>query len=348
MSKVSHEEFQHPFGLQYFGLKLVAFILRGLSSLAQSRAKKLQLAAIPHNVTRSRIEIPSREAGRCISVDVYRRRQTKGGVDVGASDPPSAVHLNFHGSGFVVPGLGGDIAFCARLASEVDVVVLDCDYRKAPEGQSSTSLERPQCVAYICNHNKAPFPAGHNDTLDVFAYVIANPTSFAPNKISVGGFSAGANLGMALVVSDSLPKDSFTSVISFYGNPNISKPTPSPPSKTFTSGILLPDIVRRIFYASYMLPAVDQKNIGLSPFYAPVDRWPKNILITCGEADSLWVPGKELVDKLKGKGLEVEWHSVPNAAHAFDKGVMVKESAEETKQKVDNVYSQAIEMIRRS
>ncbi|KAL8292389.1 hypothetical protein RQP46_001001 [Phenoliferia psychrophenolica] len=178
----------HPLSLEYLWLKLVALLLRATVAWTYRSEIPNQRALIPAGVSVSRVNVPSRDKGRSIDVDVYSRET------MGASGP-RAVHLNFHGSGFVVPWLGSDTAFCARVAAEADVVVLDCDYRKAPE---------------------APFPAAHNVTHDVFAYLLSQPTSFDPTRITASGFSAGASL--ALTLATTLPPSSLAGVISFYGN----------------------------------------------------------------------------------------------------------------------------------
>lgn len=115
---------QHPLTFQYVLLKSIAVFLRGLIGpgiwLAVNYVK-------PHGVpgvTMRHAKVPSRERGRTIDVHIYEK-------EGGTGKKP--VLINWHGSGFVVPGLGGDDAFCAQMADQLDCVVVDCQYRKVSE-----------------------------------------------------------------------------------------------------------------------------------------------------------------------------------------------------------------------
>lgn len=43
------------------------------------------------------------------------------------------VYVNFHGGGWVAGGFATDMRFCSRVCNEVGCVVVDVDYRLAPE-----------------------------------------------------------------------------------------------------------------------------------------------------------------------------------------------------------------------
>jgi len=63
------------------------------------------------------------------------------------------------------------------MASSAGCIVLDSDYRKAPQN---------------------PFPACIQDAEDVCLYVLAHPEVYDVSKISVGGSSAGACIALAV------------------------------------------------------------------------------------------------------------------------------------------------------
>ncbi|KAB7667735.1 alpha/beta hydrolase [Bacillus sp. B1-b2] len=87
--------------------------------------------------------------------------------------------LFFHGGGW----LGGSVYtvenFCKLIAELADAVVFNVDYSLAPE---------------------KPYPNGINDSYSAVKHVYDNANDYGvnPNKISVGGDSAGGNLAAAL------------------------------------------------------------------------------------------------------------------------------------------------------
>jgi acetyl esterase len=82
---------------------------------------------------------------------------------------PIATLMFIHGGGFVIGDLDSYDAQCRVLCSQVGVTVVSVDYRLAPEH---------------------PFPAGVEDALAAFDWVVAHEAG----PIVVGGDSAGGNL----------------------------------------------------------------------------------------------------------------------------------------------------------
>ncbi|KAG8806597.1 hypothetical protein FRC19_007149 [Serendipita sp. 401] len=127
----------------------------------------------------SKLKIPSRSGrGRTIRVHVHKNAAALG------SEKPTAVHLNWHGSGWILPGLGSDSEFIRQTLrhpsmTSYPLTILDCDYAKSPE--------------YPC-------PMDAEDARDVYDYVLQNPDLYDPNKITVGGFSAGGSIALGLSV----------------------------------------------------------------------------------------------------------------------------------------------------
>lgn len=92
---------------------------------------------------------------------------------------PRPLFLNIHGGGFVRPWQHRDTVFCAHLASRLDCVVIDLDYRLAPE---------------------FPFPTALHETYDTALWVLANAADLGadPARLVIGGHSAGGNLTAAV------------------------------------------------------------------------------------------------------------------------------------------------------
>lgn len=69
----------------------------------------------------------------------YKVPVEKGQITVRVYEPPAngteprPVYINYHGGGFVYGGLHFDENFCKRLVHELGIVVVDVDYRLAPQ-----------------------------------------------------------------------------------------------------------------------------------------------------------------------------------------------------------------------
>lgn len=201
--------------------------------------------------------------------------------------------------------------------------MFDTDYRKAPEH---------------------PFSAGYEDIQDVFNYIQNQRDEFDVAHITFSGFSAGANLIMALAVNS--PADSVAGLISFYGNADMTSSYPAPDVKNFDGGVVIPDRMRRFFYKCYILPGQDRADTRLSPAKAESGRWPKHVLMACGTADSLYVSAQLVVEQLEKVGHgDAEFLSIEREAHGFDKGTKPGSVNEERK---NLMYEKAFELVERA
>jgi len=87
----------------------------------------------------------------------------------------------YHGGGWVIGDLDTHDHICRKLAREVNCVVLSVDYQLAPEH---------------------PFPEPLNDCYAALEWAVANAVELGidPNRIAVGGDSAGGNLSAAVAI----------------------------------------------------------------------------------------------------------------------------------------------------
>jgi acetyl esterase/lipase len=89
------------------------------------------------------------------------------------------LYINFHGGGFVRGYHRRDTVFCAQVALATGAMVLDVDYRLAPEH---------------------PFPTALHECHDVVAWAFENAEKLGvdPARIAIGGHSAGGNFTAAI------------------------------------------------------------------------------------------------------------------------------------------------------
>lgn len=104
-----------------------------------------------------------------VPVRIYRPHQAQGAV------------IWLHGGGFVMGDLDTEHPWAVRLAESSGAVVISVDYRLAPEN---------------------PFPAGLDDTYAVLTWTAKHAAELGvdPDRIAVGGHSAGAGLAAALAL----------------------------------------------------------------------------------------------------------------------------------------------------
>ena len=108
----------HPWGLEYLALKAVVTIIRTVAGPPKSNAAP----EVPSDISLETLETPSRDQGRSIKIRVY--------TPTGSQDDRSKrlpVHVNWHGSGFVIPQLDSDKDFCVELVQKVKCAVVDAD-----------------------------------------------------------------------------------------------------------------------------------------------------------------------------------------------------------------------------
>jgi acetyl esterase len=136
---------------------------------ARKHLAELAAAAPPPDTTGMEIEDRTVPADPQVAVRIYRPHQAQGAI------------VWLRGGGFVMGDLDTEHPWAARLADGSGAVVLSVSYRRAPEH---------------------PFPAALDDAYAVLTWTAEHAAELGidPERIAVGGHSAGAGLAAAVAL----------------------------------------------------------------------------------------------------------------------------------------------------
>jgi acetyl esterase/lipase len=127
-------------------------------------------------------QIPVTEPAGSIAVQVFWPSEAaiaKGGF--ATKDGKLPAHVDYHGGGFVIGSLKSDESWCRQACEAVGCIVLNVDYRLAPE---------------------FPHPVPLMDSWAALKWAFANADELGidTSRISVGGLSAGGQISAALSI----------------------------------------------------------------------------------------------------------------------------------------------------
>ena len=152
-------------------------ILNGTWTVDNSRAITQSLARLDPQAPKMAFMvdhyIPSNETDRKIHLRIY---------DPGVEGKPCPALVFVHGGGWTVGSVDEFDSSIRRLANSSGLLIAAMDYRLAPEN---------------------PFPAALNDVIATVKWIKENGESIGidPNRIALGGDSAGANLALASAIA---------------------------------------------------------------------------------------------------------------------------------------------------
>jgi len=204
--------------------------------------------------------------------------------------------VNIHGGGFILGSPEMDDPYMMNVALNANVKIINIDYSLAPE---------------------APFPKGLNECYAVVKYAQNNPHEFGidPQKIAVGGHSAGGNFSAAICLKNIQTGElNIKAAILDY-----------PPLDLYTDSFSKPDgkglfaKMGRVFDASYCNNKEERKNPLISPYYALKEQlkgFPPTLIITAGK-DLLRTEAEDFRDKLKEAGVDVTHKRFEASPHGF-------------------------------
>jgi acetyl esterase len=214
-------------------------------------------------------------------------------------DDPRVLPLfvNIHGGGFTIGRPEMDDRYMPAIAREAGVKILNVDYSLAPE---------------------APFPAALEECFALVKYAKDHAAEMAidPDRIALGGHSAGGNLTAAVCLLDGQRRElGLACAILDY-----------PPLDIHTDPYLKPrpkkalsPRMSRIYDVAYAGTRQAAKNPLISPCYASVDEvecFPPTLVITAGQ-DSLAGEAEAFKDRLIEAGVPVTFKRFEGARHGF-------------------------------
>ncbi|MDY7545293.1 alpha/beta hydrolase [Glaciimonas sp. CA11.2] len=190
-----------------------------------------------------------------------------------------------HGGGWVIGNLESHDRLCRRLANAARVCVVAVDYRLAPEHR---------------------FPAALDDAATALRWVVDNAVemSIVPDRIAVGGDSAGGNLAavLALMARDgTVPPLAFQALI----YPAVDLTAASNSYQTMTAGIPLTAATMHYFIDHYTPEVKDRLDWHASPIKASSLAGTPPALVVTVSNDPLCDEGLAYARRLEEEGVRV-------------------------------------------
>jgi acetyl esterase len=230
--------------------------------------------------------------------DVTVEQREIAGVPCEVVTPPGAgvkpVLIWIHGGGWVIGTAAESTITCQRLAAGAGCLVVNVDYRLAPEH---------------------PYPAAADDCAAVARWVLQHARDLGgdPARVAVGGDSAGGNL--SAVVANEVPGLVFQLLV----YPATDLTFSSPSIEENGDGYLLTKPGMEWFTGHYLSGGAEPKDPRLSPLHAEdavIASAPPALVITA-EFDPLRDEGEAYASRLSEAGVAVTTSRYDGQIHAF-------------------------------
>ena len=210
---------------------------------------------------------------------------------------PLPVLVWLHGGGHVVGSLDSYDALCRQLALQSDCLVVSVAYRLAPEHK---------------------FPAGVEDSFAALRWTAHHAAEIGgdPNRLAVGGDSAGGNLAAVCAI---LARDAGGPklVMQLLVYPRTAPDEDFASHNEFAEGHLLTRKTILWFHQHYRASDADRQDFRYAPLICKdLSRLPPALIIV-GECDPLRDDGIAYAERLQRDGNAVELTNYPGMVHPF-------------------------------
>ena len=210
---------------------------------------------------------------------------------------PMPALVYYHGGGWVIGSLETHDSVCRALANHAGCAVFSVDYRLAPESK---------------------FPAAVHDAYDSLVWIAnhASDLGILPDRIAVGGDSAGGNLAaVACLIAKERKGPRIAHQLLFYPSTGFTELLPS--LEENAEGYMLTGEMMEWFRKQYL----NNEEENLHPYFAPVvvedlSGLPPATILTA-QFDPLRDVGRAYADKLRANGVETSYKNYEDLIHGF-------------------------------
>jgi acetyl esterase len=282
-------------------------VMLGLQAVARRRDEKVPIARM-REAMRSETALVGGDQpiGEVRDLTVAGRPARLYHPSATVSPDPGPLLVFLHGGGFIEGDLDTHDAPCRLLAERSGVPVLAVTYRRGPE---------------------APYPAAHDDADEAFRWVLdhAGELGVDPQRIAVGGDSAGGNLAASVALGaarDGLP---VAWQLLIYPCTDLQRDTES--LRLFGTGFYLTKDFMDRADADYFPKVEDRSDPRASVVLAEVPAGTAPAYVVTAGFDPLRDEGETYARRLADAGVEVEVQRHPGLIHGFLNIVGVGSSA---------------------
>jgi acetyl esterase/lipase len=213
-----------------------------------------------------------------------------------AGTPPFPTLLYLHGGGWSICSPTTHAKLARQLCAGAGVLVVSVDYRLAPEH---------------------PFPVPLDDCVAAARWTHANAARYGgdPQRLAVGGDSAGGNLSVA-AINDLKGAVRFRGALLLYGAFDLLASRRDYDRYAPEEDPVLPKHSMDLMLGAYLSGGASTDDPRVSPLKADLRDFPPACLI-CGTWDPLYGESLALADKLGALGRRVAFHRYEQMPHAF-------------------------------
>ena len=210
---------------------------------------------------------------------------------------PSGLLVFFHGGGWVVGSRASHDNTARYFAKRSGVRVLSVEYRLAPEN---------------------PFPAAADDAVAAFDYAHAKAADLGvdPERIAVGGDSAGGNLA-AVTAQVTTARGGPAPAFQLLLYPGVDASTRRRSRDIFAGGFFLTDADMTWFIDHYAPSGVDRTDTRLSPLLTEDFTGLPSAYVATAGFDPLRDEGEEYAAKLRAAGVPVTLSRQRDLIHGY-------------------------------